>query len=268
MRCVRYVLVVAAFAAVLYGDDITIPLDDGSIVIRADFHKTTELTYKILYPDIPVYDLDYRIKNQTSSRWRIVRLRFYIGGFCDGTPKQWSVPVSVSPLPDGPYAETGIQAVSSSPKPITLGGKAAFKVAEELTDCSVAIIKAVLLAAESDKTTIVGTNTEPLDLSNQLKAIQAQRDAEAVEQAKRDAAEAARQKRLTSQRKKKQAEVDARWAKMKAEEEAKAADERRKLRVACAVIYQNTIDKKIRDLTVREDQQVRACQRLGLYPPQ
>jgi len=52
--------------------------------------------------------------------------------------------------------------------------------------------------------------------------------------------------------------------KRKAEEEAKAAEERRK---ACGVIYQNTADKKIRDLTVKEEQGVRTCQALGLYPP-
>lgn len=70
LRCVWYWLVVAAFAAVMHGDDITIPLDDGSIVIRAEFQETAELTYKVLYPDSQVYDLVYRIKNQTSSRWR------------------------------------------------------------------------------------------------------------------------------------------------------------------------------------------------------
>ena len=51
------------------------------------------------------------------------------------------------------------------------------------------------------------------------------------------------------------------------EEEAKAAEERRKVRAACSGIYQNTVEKKIKDLTVGEEQRVRACQALGLYPP-
>jgi hypothetical protein len=37
--------------------------------------------------------------------------------------------------------------------------------------------------------------------------------------------------------------------------------------VACASVYQATIDKKVKDLTVREEQQVQACQVLNLYPP-
>ena len=45
-------------------------------------------------------------------------------------------------------------------------------------------------------------------------------------------------------------------------------DTERDIRAACGVIYQNTADKKISDLTVKEEQQVRRCQGLGLYPPQ
>jgi len=33
------------------------------------------------------------------------------------------------------------------------------------------------------------------------------------------------------------------------------------------MIYESTIDKKVRDLTVREEQQVKACQAFALYPP-
>jgi hypothetical protein len=38
----------------------------------------------------------------------------------------------------------------------------------------------------------------------------------------------------------------------------------------CSVqqIYHTTIDKKRRDLTVREEEQVKICQSLHLYPPQ
>ena len=71
----------------------------------------------------------------------------------------------------------------------------------------------------------------------------------AKRQAQTDAAEGARRKRLA------------------AEQGQKDAEERRNLRANCTTIYQNTIDKKVRDLTVREEEQVRACQVLGLYPP-
>jgi hypothetical protein len=87
-------------------------------------------------------------------------------------------------------------------------------------------------------------------------------------QAKKDAADAARRKRLAAEHKRKQAELDARIAKERADEEARTVEERRKIRAACSTIYQNTADMKLKDLTVKEDQQVRACQALGLYPPQ
>jgi hypothetical protein len=89
-----------------------------------------------------------------------------------------------------------------------------------------------------------------------LKAIQIKR-----------AVETARRRKLAEERKQQAAKDTARAAKFKAEEDAKAAEERRKVRVACAAVYQATIDKKVKDLTVREEQQVRACQVLNLYPP-
>ena len=137
--------------------------------------------------------------------------------------------------------------------------------------CKTEIIKASLRLAENSKTRIDGVTGERVDLEKQLQELKAKQDAEAAgraeAQAKEDEAEAARRKRLTAEQKRKQAEVDARYAKMKAEEDAKAAEERRKLRAACTVIFQSTADKKVKDLTVREEQQVRACQALGLYPP-
>jgi hypothetical protein len=97
-------------------------------------------------------------------------------------------------------------------------------------------------------------------------------------EAKRAAAEAAHQQQLAQEQKRKEAALNARQKRMeaalnarlvkeRAEQEARAAEERTKLRAACGGIYQNTVDKKVRDLTVREEQQVRACQTLGLYPP-
>jgi hypothetical protein len=54
---------------------------------------------------------------------------------------------------------------------------------------------------------------------------------------------------------------------LQAEKEAKAAEERNKIRAACNAIYQKTADTKLKDLTVKEEQQVRTCQALNLYPP-
>jgi hypothetical protein len=53
------------------------------------------------------------------------------------------------------------------------------------------------------------------------------------------------------------------------ERDAEAAGQRRtEIRRSCQVIYLTTSDKKLSDLTVKEVQQVQACQTLGLYPPQ
>jgi hypothetical protein len=45
-------------------------------------------------------------------------------------------------------------------------------------------------------------------------------------------------------------------------------DTEKDTRATCSAVYRNTADKKVGDLTVKEEQQVRACQALGLYPPQ
>ena len=62
--------------------------------------------------------------------------------------------------------------------------------------------------------------------------------------------------------------VEKEQAKQDALAAARDAAERRKIRATCAFVYRNTIDKKISDLTVREEQQVRARKALDLYPPQ
>jgi hypothetical protein len=96
------------------------------------------------------------------------------------------------------------------------------------------------------------------------KAAEAKREEESkAAEAKRDAAEAQRRKQAAAARKKKQAAKQAEEDARLAEQEA----ERTRIRNACAIVYSKTADKKVSDLTVRESQQVQACQALGLYPP-
>ena len=270
-RCLRYLLVAAAFTPVMCGDGITLPLDDGNILIHARFIRINQFS-------VYVPELALSITNQTSSSWATLKLQFDIGGLCNGEFRQWTLPVVTS-----------------------LGWAKDHQVVKEYTDsvillfgkvdgCKAEIIKASLILAENSKTRIDGATGERVDLEKQLRDLKIKREAEAAAQAeeerrvaeaqaeeerkaaeaqaKKDAAEAARRKQLVAEQKRKQAEVDAQRAKMRAEEDAKATEERRKIRATCTIIYQNTIDKKVRDLTVREDQQVRACQELGFYPPQ
>ncbi|HEY4359375.1 MAG TPA: hypothetical protein VGN17_00300 [Bryobacteraceae bacterium] len=219
--------------ALLRAGDMTLPLDRGTILISAEFDRQQ--------PMIP--QVTYKVTNQTSSGWRSIRLKLAIGGLCGREPHQVSIPVAVA-LPYGKAEEGTFPNVHEDSLDDLVK---AHQLLLSLSDCTVDIIKAALVSAENDTQTIKGDDA--LDLTVELKAIQVKRNAELT-----------RQKQLTAER-------NARLAKQKAEDDAKAAEEQRKTRAACGVIYQNTIDKKIRDLTVREEQQVRACQTLNLYPP-
>jgi hypothetical protein len=256
---IRVLAVTALFGAAMYGEDITIPLDDGNIVIRAQFIRSNGYG-----SDVP--ELVANIKNQTSSPWRTLKLRFDIGGLCNGEPRQWTLPVDTSLGWSGelPFVREYTDTV------ISLVGK--------VDGCKTEIVKVSLILAENSRTRIDGVPGDTVNLERQLRELNAKHEAEATaqaeekrkateDQAKKDAIAAkkeveatARWKRQVAEQKKKDAELDAAMTKQKAEE-------RRRGRTACSGIYQNTVDKKVKDLTVGEEQQVRACQALGLYPP-
>lgn len=154
---------------------------------------------------------------------------------------------------------------------------------EKVDGCTTEIVDASLLLAENASHRIEGPTVDLLDMQRRqdeaLLKIKAEREAEAAArseearrvaeaQAKKAATETARQQRLAAERKKKQAEEEEIYAKKKAAEDAKAAEEQKRLRAACKTIYQTTVDKKLKDLTVREEEQIRACQALGLYQSQ
>ena len=117
---------------------------------------------------------------------------------------------------------------------------------EDADGCTVEKLKVSLLLVEIDGKILVSNDIPDVDFTRELKAIQAQKYREAVRQ--------------------KQTEVEQKQRELA--EKAKAAEQKRQLTASCSEVYKNTIDKKVRDLTVREEQQVRACQALGLYPPQ
>jgi hypothetical protein len=82
-------------------------------------------------------------------------------------------------------------------------------------------------------------------------AIKAQKDAD---EAKYEAARRAEDIKAAKERKRQQDD-----------EQERIRLRRVKIQAACSVIYQDTINKKVSDLSVREEQQVRACQALGFY---
>src|ERR1700692_3397890 len=85
----RLLIAALLFGAPTYGDDITLPLDDGSIRIRAEFLRTNGFGSTV--PELAV-----KIENQTSSPWRTLKLQFEVGGLCSGEPRQWIVLVVTS----------------------------------------------------------------------------------------------------------------------------------------------------------------------------
>jgi hypothetical protein len=276
----RRLLVAAPFLPAAYGagTDITIPLDDGNLLIQ-NVQLTTDGYY-------PVPALSFVLRNRTSSPWTKLTLQFEVDARCNGAERHWSrtEETFLGWMGDAAFQNADLSEEGK--------GKATMSVREytrrmlipqgKVDSCTVESIAATLVEAENAKVRINGVTGERIDLEKQRAAEAAaklerertaaaeQAEAERIaaeEQAKMDATEAARQKRLAAEHKKKQAEEDARYAKAKAEQDAKDAEERRRIRAACGVVYQHTADKKIADLTVREEQQVRACQALGLYPP-
>jgi len=90
---VRYVILAAASAAVMFGDEITLPLDDGNILISARFIRVNG--YGGYAPELAL-----KLKNQTSAAWRRLKVQFDIGGLCNGNPANGPFPSA--PAWDGP----------------------------------------------------------------------------------------------------------------------------------------------------------------------
>ena len=89
-----------------------------------------------------------KIKNQTSSSWRTLKLQFDIGGLCNGEPRQWTIPVSTSLG----WTEDHQLVKEYTDTVISLVGK--------VDGCKTEIITASLRLAENSKTRIDGVTGE------------------------------------------------------------------------------------------------------------
>jgi hypothetical protein len=165
-----------------------------------------------------------------------LKLQFDQGGLCKGVPGQWS--------------ESADEVISG-----TRTKKGGFHL-EDADGGTIEILDGALVSAKIGTQVLVKREPAAPDFTDQTEGDPDKRVAEAT-----------RLLKAAEERKRREAQEAARAAKVRAEEDAKAAEERRKARVACASVYQATIDKKVKDLTVREEQQVQACQVLNLYPP-
>jgi hypothetical protein len=229
--------------AVRADDEITVPLDLGpgggikaltvAKPIRAAQNSPFFSLDGLLGPCPSAFCIVYEIEEVGDMGMKTIdlKLQLDLGGLCSKKPSQWSV-----------QTEDRFWRVRVS---------RSFQV-EGTKGCTVDLAKVTLISASYETKILAHNDVPEVDFTDQLKAIQARRDTEEV---------------LAAGRKRKEAEAAARRAKIKAAEDAKAQEERAKARAACSAIYQSTIDRKVADLTVREEQQVRACQALGLYPP-
>lgn len=235
---------------------INIPLDDGNLLLR-DIICLRQNTYdKKSY----VPELSFTSTNNTSSPWHKVKLEIEIDLKCKNDPEIWTHKIFVDKLKFYVAKDTSEyrEMIPSLVGKVEQG-------------CESTEIRGSLLFAENRKLRIDVENGERVDLAKQNEELNAKREDErrlaAEAQARNRAVEAAREERQAAEQRKQRAAADARYARLKAEQDVKDAQERARIRAACSIIYQKTAEMKTRDLTVKQEQQVRACQALGLYPP-
>lgn len=253
---------------------ITIPLDGGTVVIQdAKFIRLDH------FGDF-VPELSFVIVNRTSSGWSL-KLQFDVSGSCGGVRREWSMPTTLALV-------NKALSVTHKDSVIPLFGK--------VDGCHSDSIAAKLVVAENAVVSIDGATGERIDLKAKREAerlareaeiadraerirvvAQAQAEKEAAEtEAKRLAAEAeaknaavaaAKRKRLMAEQKKMDAEQHALNLKRIAALEAEIVIEFQRARAVCEESYRNTSDKKLKDLTVKEAEQIRRCQSADMYPP-
>jgi hypothetical protein len=240
-------LVSGTFGQDLY-HDVAVPVGDGNILVHARFIREGD------YGFVP--ELAYTLTNRTSLPWESLKLEFDIGGLCNGKPTQWAFSVGTS-LGWIESHEVVKESVPSIPL-LSLVGK--------VENCYTEIIRVRLILAASFKSgdrlpvRIENSITEPIDLTEELLTIKGKRDTDAAAWLKE------KQNADDKQRIRDEAARQARLDEMRNADEAEAAQTRR-IKAACTVIYRNTANKKVSDLTVVEEEKVRACQALEMYPP-
>jgi uncharacterized tellurite resistance protein B-like protein len=227
---VRYVTIALAFTAVMYADDITIPLDNGSIVVE----NPKFIRDNGFGRNVP--ELTFTLANHTSNAWMSIDLLFNIKYICNGEAHQRSQAV-----------KTGLGWAKDAP----IKRELAILLTGEVDACETESIKAMLVAATSlNNVRIEGTagwqggRTEPENAAGRTRLTDQQesakegeeqtgqaaadttQDRQAAEDRAKNAAKAARRKRLAAEQQRKQAEADAQLARMKAAEDKRAAEAR------------------------------------------
>jgi hypothetical protein len=233
--CWRCLILATLVAGITYGDDITVPVPTGGSILIRNPQFIVRNQFNL---DQPLLSFDYI--NKTSPPLGAVKLQVDIGASCEGEIRQWTeiYDYSLAVRNESTHHEHLITSANG-----------------QVQRCRAEIIK--VRAAEPP--------AAALDLKAEAEAHKAKRESDEATAAAAKAAENAARVEAYEKSKAERQKKDAADA---AEKDAQAVEEARKIRAACRAIYQSTADKKISNLTVREEQQVRACQALNLYPPQ
>jgi hypothetical protein len=248
---------------------ITIPMEGGGSVEVRDPQFIRVDQFNINQPV-----LSFGLVNKSVTAWTTLNIYFDIGVFCGDEVRLWSASVEVNPntksyvhtiqsaVPgfhlQGCYTELITARIGTSP------ANNPALTAEEVVAHRTQGEAAARMAVEEQKR----LRAEQIKI---IEAANAEADAEAEVEAK---AEAVAEAKAAAKAKQAAAQARAKAAAQKLADEAKKAADAENARQQaavlqrlCAALYSTTADKKISDLTVKEEEQVRACQGIGMYHP-
>jgi hypothetical protein len=221
---VRFFLLVVMSAAAVKGavKDITIPLDNGTLVLHNPSFRGSDN----FAPTGKQLLLSFVLENHTSSSWNNIDLEFRMGGFCNGESREWS------------YVFHGGFLVSGTSPAKMQVQETVGPLPGKNMECDAEIIKARLifgmlcdnpLCVGNGQHRVEGRSAEPLDVGKDLEPLRAKREAEAEELARQRGTQAAEEKRRNEQLA--IAKAEALW---KAAEEGRRATEEQAKRNADA----------------------------------
>jgi uncharacterized tellurite resistance protein B-like protein len=219
----------------MYGDDITIPLAGGSIVVENPQFIRNGGSGR----NVP--GLTFTLANRTSSAWMSLDLVFDITYVCNGEAHQRTEKVRVGlgwakdALIKREYHDLAIPLVGKVDGCATESIKATLVSATSLNNERVEVETGGRVGLQGQEVSAGNVETEQKESAKQgemERGGQASADTEqerrVAENKQKNAAKTARRKRLAEEKQRKQAEADALSAKRRAEEDERAAEARRK----------------------------------------
>jgi hypothetical protein len=229
----------------LNGSDISVPMAGGGEIALEGVKFIRTDQFNLNYPE-----LTFRMINHAKGAWESQDIAFDMWGICKDGIRHWSDRLTVDssrPAFSLPGATPGKSSVSSD-QPFS---RRYTHVVESLASgfqlqgCGTVIVRARRV---SDLPLPDPTEDEVRAAQKELRIRE-----EAVEtETQKEAAREAEEERIKAEREQRRLQG--------------AADKELIRNITfCHLVYRNTANKKISDLTVKEEQQVRACQAAELY---